>query len=362
MTNKGQAFHRLIAAFFLALFVGVVAVAVFNYAVDSVGLFHPKRGLMEVAKSLFAGKMVAGAMDYDEREFQRFIIENNPARIDAIAIGSSRTMGLRGVHLGGSETFFNHSMAAASLEDYIGLIGIYRGKKELPKVVILGIDPWVFNKNNGLTRWRVFGQDYEAMVREIAGQGGKGYGYLDKTHRYGQLVSFDYTVANVNSLKKGRTKEPYVTTTVDVDDFVRKPDGSLSFPFSQRFRKDEETRRLAAAYPSKRERYLTGYEGLSNVKLFEDFVNYLQKKGVKVIFLLPPFHPITYERMIRYYPMVPEVERYLRNFAASRTIPVVGSFDPEANGFTSLDFFDGSHGHETVLKSLFQGLQEGPFR
>jgi hypothetical protein len=357
MAPKGQTFRRLTAVFFLALSVGTILVASFNYLVDSVGLFHTKRGLMEVAQSLFAGKMVAGAMDYDEREFQRFIIENNPARIDAIAIGSSRTMGLRGTYLRAPKTFFNHSMAAASLEDYIGLIGVYRGKKEMPKVVILGIDPWVFNKNNGLTRWRVFGRDYEAMVREIAGQEGKGTKYLDKTHRYGQLISFDYTVANVNYLKKGRTKEPYITNTVDVDDFVRGPDGSLSFPFSQRFRKDEETRRLAATYPSKRERYLTGFDSLSNVKLFEEFIVYLQKRGVKVVFLLPPFHPITYERMVRYFPMVSEVERYLRAFAARREIPVLGSFNPAVNGFTSLDFFDGSHGHEVVLKRLFEGFR-----
>ncbi len=357
MIGKGITFRRLLFVFAVALFAGAAVVAVFNYFVDSLGLYHPKRGMMEVAENIFAKRLVAGAMDYDEREFQRFIIEHNPERIETIAIGSSRTMGLRGRHLGQSQGFFNHSMAAASLEDYIGIVGIYNAKKEIPRTIILGIDPWVFNRNNGLTRWRVFGRDYEAMASEIVGRREKGSKYLDTTHRYGQLLSFDYTVANVNYIKKGRGRQPYVTPTANVDDFVREPDGSLYFPFSQRFRQDEDTRRFASAYPSKRERYFTGFETMANVPLFEGFITFLQGKGVRVLFFLPPFHPLTYQRMVDYYPMVTDVERYLRDLASRRSIPVVGSFDPTANGFTSLDFFDGSHGHERVPEKLFNELR-----
>ena len=40
--------------------------------------------------------------------------------------------------------FFNHSVGAATLEDYIGFIGIYnKYQKYIPNSIILGIDPWV---------------------------------------------------------------------------------------------------------------------------------------------------------------------------------------------------------------------------
>jgi hypothetical protein len=78
---------------------------------------------------------------------------------------------------------------------------------------------------------------------------------------------------------------------------------------------------------------------------------------VRVIFYLPPFHPLTYEKMVGYFPMVPEVERYLRGFAAGKGIAVIGSFNPAVSGFTSLDFFDGSHGHGSVPERLFAGFR-----
>lgn len=79
----------------LVVFTVLAMVAVFNYKVDSLGLFHRDKGLLYIARSLFEGKMVAGPINYNEGEFQRVIVENSPSPIDMVVVGSSRGMGVR---------------------------------------------------------------------------------------------------------------------------------------------------------------------------------------------------------------------------------------------------------------------------
>ncbi len=336
--------------FFTTGFLLMLLVALFNYNVDSIGLFHEQTGLAHMVASLYEGRMIAAPIDYDEREFQTFLIEHNPRKPDVIAIGSSRTMELRkSMFARGGEIFMNHSMAAASLEDYIGIVGVYRARRFLPRLVILGVDPWVFNRNNGLSRWRSFGPYYSAMVDEIYG---KESAEVPKKTRYGELINFDYTVANVRYLKKDKRGTMQVVNDPGVDDFVREPDGSIHFPYPMRYRRDEDTRRLAAIYPGKREGFITNFETITNTRLFEDFVRYLEAQCVEVVFFLPPFHPITFDRLRSRYPSVQEVERYLRRFAAAEHIPVLGSYDPGLYGLHSTDFFDGSHAHSRGLEKI----------
>jgi hypothetical protein len=94
--------------------------------------------------------MVAGLTNYDERIFQKLVILNLKNKNDTIVIGSSRSLKVRKKFVSESGPFFNHSVSGASLEDYISIIGVYeKTYGYVPSTVILGIDPWIFNKNNG---------------------------------------------------------------------------------------------------------------------------------------------------------------------------------------------------------------------
>jgi len=347
------------------ILIGFLAlVAAFNLLVDGVGIFRIDAGLKYVVSSLLNGKMVAGRMSYDERELQRLIVEQYPGRRGMVVIGSSRTMILRKKFIGGNPDFFNHSVSGAVIEDFPAIIGLYKEKGAFPKTVILGIDPWMFNSNNGLGKAaRTLDKWRREMTEEIGGgtPGEKGAGRAgtdgstgkNTFARYMQLINLDYTVQNWELLRTG--KKLRITDTLDVDDFVREPDGSIHFPSivrGMRMVKDGPSNAMP-------DMYFKDFKSLDGTEQFEGLVRYLQAHGVRVVFLLPPFHGAAYRSCFTNpkYGVVPQIETYLRNFAAQRGITVIGSYDPARYGFRGEDFFDGTHGHDIVMKRLFEGFK-----
>ena len=362
--KKRAAYSRWLKGFF-AIFLGFLClVAMFNLLVDGVGIFRIDVGLKYVVSSLLNGKMVAGRMSYDERELQRLIVEQYPGRRDMVVIGSSRTMVLRKKFINGNPDFFNHSVSGAVIEDFPAIIGLYKEKGAFPGTVILGIDPWMFNRNNGLGKAaRTLDKWRQEMTEEIEGasQNKKGNGQAeagtsvgkDIFARYRQLINLDYTLQNWELLRTG--KKLRITNTLDVDDFVREPDGSMHFPSvvrGMRMIKDGPSNAMP-------DMYFKDFESLNGTEQFEGLVRYLQAHRVRVVFLLPPFHAAAYRSCFTNpkYEVVPQIEAYLRKFAADNGITVIGSYDPARYGFKGEDFFDGTHGHDIVMKRLFEGFR-----
>ena len=350
MTHK-----RWLKSFSLCCSVLLFSVALFNRLVDGSGLFRQKRGLEYLkyaSATLLDGKMVAGPLvGYDERELQRLIIEQYPKRREMITIGSSRNMLLRKRFIREDVDFFNHSMAGAGLEDYMAILGLYRVKGDLPKAVVFGIDPWIFNKNNGLPHyWKAISRYYEKMMGEVRGREVK----VDTSepNKYMQLINLDYTRANCEHFWRG--KGLYVVDTIEVDDFVREPDGSIHFPYRMRFKTDEKTH----AYPPDAMpiHYLNRFESFSGLDLFAEFLHFLREKDVEIILLFLPFPPATYKLFDDNprYQIVISLEKNLKDFATRNNIKVIGSYDPARYQLGEKDFFDDTHGHEIVTEKVFR--------
>ncbi len=337
-----------------------MAAAAFNYSVDCLGIFHPEKGIgFYPVEALFKGRMVAGRLELsDERNFQKLVVSSRPLVPDVIVIGSSRSMLLRAPYLSVEGPFFNHSVAAAAMEDYMGIVGLYLPKGRLPGTVIISVDPWVFNQKNGLSRWRDLEESFSEMIKEMGGSYGDfGLG-RERSPHIGQLISFEYTWRNIESLFRKKERRFFVTESDDIDNFVRAPDGSLYLPHAARFRPDRETEKLVAAWPENRQDYLRDFNVLSKSALFEDFVRYMKRRRIQVILLMIPFHPKVYEKMKVQYPMVVKTEDYVRQFGLRENIEVVGSFDPAPYGLTTKDFFDGTHPHDWVLRDIFTTRSE----
>ncbi|HVN25522.1 MAG TPA: hypothetical protein VMT71_16255 [Syntrophorhabdales bacterium] len=349
---------------FLALFLFLLLLtAFFNFQADSAGVFRSNKGLKGVAMNLINGKMVAGYLGRsDERELERLIVENYPGRRDVIALGSSRSMLLRKRFLAGDVDFFNHAVSGGMVEDCVAIVGLYKKKGVLPRAVIIGMDPWMFNKNAwpGAEFWRILEPYYQEMVAEFpkgARGGADSAGSVaapkaSVTSKYGQLINLEYTLQNWQHVQKG--KKLYVTKTADIDDYVREPDGSLHFPYKMRFSTMPQVG--TGGLP---DIIFSNFTELSSTELFEGLLQWLKNHGVTVVFLLPPLHPDVYQICVRNpeYGATLKVESYLRRLAADNGFTVVGSFDPARYGFKPQDFSDMIHGHESVMKRLFEDVQ-----
>ena len=347
---------KWVKLWFVFGFASIFLIGLFNYVVDSFGLISKNSYLDKAAKELANGKIVAGLKNFDERIFRKKIIENLQDPPQWIAIGSSRIMQLRKrFFLENNQTFQNLAVSGASLEDYMALIQVYKNHfKKLPKNIIFGIDPWIFNKYNGQNRYLSLVNEYNQFLQTI--------GYNNKKikknifNNYIKLLSIEYLkenikfiINNVNNELKGY----YIVNSINIDDYLREPDGSIQYPYRERYPNKEQVIKKAIAYGKPPIYSLLNFKNMSNLLIFERFINYLLEHNVKVYFCLPPYNPLAYNSIIKHYPIIINVEYYLKSFANKHNILVIGSYNPYDINLTIDDFFDGMHTLDSAYIKLF---------
>jgi hypothetical protein len=339
----------------------VSVVSVFNYKIDGLGLFGNSNHLLKAAKALTNGKMIAGLKNNDERLFQELIIKNLQVKNDVIAIGSSKTILLRKrFFLEDKINFFNHSVSGASLEDYIAIVGLYESiHGYLPHEIILGIDPWVFNKYSDQTRWKSLSKYYNYEINKIYNITHTSATTVVNTSKWKQLINYEYTVLNINTFKNLLQNDWqffYITETIDIDDSIKESDGSIHYPNKLRHPNYDKVKKSAIKHARGQVYSLSNYKRLDNTQLFNDFIKYLQLNGTEVIFYLPAYHPNSYDLLIKNikYKYLNIAEDYLVNFAKENNIKIKGSYNPHTGNFTYKNFFDAMHGEESIVENIFK--------
>ena len=339
----------------------ILAITIFNYRVDSLGIFGNSNYLLDGVKAITDGKIIAGLKNYDERKFQKLIIQNLNDKNDIIAIGSSRSLQIRKKFITSNKNFFNHSVTGAILDDYIAIIGAYEKiAKYLPKTIILGIDPWIFNKNSKHNKWKSIENCYNFELAQIYHQKPKKSIDINMA-KWKQLINYDYTITNIKFFKTllaNNGKAFYIANSTDIDDTIKDIDGSRYYEYKRRYIKPNLVLKKAKKYTQGKVYLLSNYNKLSNTKLFEDFIKYLKSKDINIIFYLPPYHPLTYDILSKNpkYKYIDIVEKYLKDFAKDMDIEVKGLYNPHIYNFKNRDFSDGMHSHDLVAKRILSSL------
>ncbi|MDN5107168.1 hypothetical protein PJV93_08395 [Aliarcobacter butzleri] len=351
-----------IAIAFFSILIIFIIISIFNYKIDSLGLFKDT-SYDKIAKDLANGKVVAGLSNFDERIFRKKQIEHLKNDVQYIAIGSSRIMQLRkNMFLNNKiNNFQNYSVSGASIEDYIALLQIHRNKfGTLPKNIIFGLDAWIFNKNNGQTRYLSLNDEYLQFRKDLNTK--KEFNQQSKS-KFFYLLSLEYAKKNNEYYKKNKDKniqnlQYYTTDTIEVDDSLKMPDGSIYYPYKNRFPDFNEVAKVAESYTKVNVYSLERFEDLSNIDLFEKFINYLKNNDVNVYFYLPPYNPITYDILVsnEKYKIIEKVEDYLKKFSKKNDIKLVGSYNPHRLNLKNEHFFDGMHSLDSVYEIIFKDL------
>jgi len=94
-----------------------------------------------------------------------------------------------------------------------------------------------------------------------------------------------------------------------------------------------------------------------SIQKLEIFVQYLQRNGVNVTFVLSPYHPDLYQVMESEKPIFLEIEAWFRSFANDNNIEVIGSYDADLVGCERDEFHDGMHPTSSCMQKLFSNLE-----
>lgn len=358
MKQRSQAL-RLFSAF--ARFApAVILMALVCRWSDPAHLFNPgfETGM---ARALLSGHDVAGVANFDERRLQASLIAGFRESPTIAVFGSSRALELSR-SLAPGTSFFNQSVSGASLEDYVALFDLYAKRAFRPRVVIIGVDPWLFNAGDPDSRWHSIADAYADGLKRIdegAGRAGS-WLFFAKTDKYLQLVSPSYFQASLRNiptkLRAGGQRNflaPQEPGWENLD--VKRSDGSLRYPAAMRNAGPDRVRMAALAFIGAQGAYrLNHFDKLDPEALgtFEALLRAWERNGATVVLLLSPYHPIVYKQLTAdpKYKMVQVVEHYAREAAARMGISVVGSFDPEKLRAGDGDFYDGMHPHGDCLQ------------
>jgi len=149
--------------------IAYTALSLFNYTIDSACMYSQAQVLERITDSVLSGKIIAGQPFFQFRLFQKLIIKKKKIPPHTIALGSSRTMELRSSYLGlDEESFFNHSLPSAILNDFIAILGCYKKRGVFPHTVIIGIDPDIFDAVIGTDRrWVPIASEYYHLLPYI---------------------------------------------------------------------------------------------------------------------------------------------------------------------------------------------------
>ncbi|MDQ1256201.1 MAG: hypothetical protein QG656_797 [Candidatus Hydrogenedentes bacterium] len=326
---------------------------------DPAGLFR-QRQEREIVQHLLEGKNVANVHNHDDRQNLRYFVAGLNTPKDVLVFGSSRLMVIDSSFFPG-ETLFNASVAAGTLRDLVADYQLFHEKGLIPKRIFIGVEPYMLNGgysnkmylraeyHRGLDRLGLEEQDDLPILAR----------FIDR--RYAQLLSptyFQVSLAFASGIIKNGRPEPYVTTEFEVDEQMIRADGSLSYGLSRRALSRAEVEDKAFRFVSKHPEELANFRRLDPrlTRIFEVFTESLLAEGVQPVFIMAPYHPVSYRLMMENdtYRIAGEVQRYYEDFAVAHGIPVYGSYDPAACGFTADDFYDAAHCSREALVRLFQ--------
>jgi len=339
----------------------IILVISLNLYVDPAKLFSRGDYEIGIVNYMFDNKNVENLSNYDERLLQEYLIDRFNSSRDIVVLGSSRAMQINQDMFPG-RTFINNAVSGATLEDILGLYELYRSKALLPKMIVLGLDPWDLNRNHGQVRWKTLSASYDMAIERLGLKSmDEANTFLEKfiPYRYLELISPSYFQQSIKMLREGHGTVYYPTSKVVGEHNIKLTDGSLSYNYSYDNAPVEEINRKATEEALEKPIYSLG--GFSQLdQNYIDVINALVKdylaRGGKLVFYLAPFHPKFYELMISddKYEIVEDVEIYFRQLAKNYAIPVVGSFDPVRLSLSENDFYDGMHLKRSATENLFR--------
>lgn len=348
--------------FFITIFViSLLIIAGFNYLIDPGGIFNNKKVNLAVTY-LLNGNTVGGLTNFDERIFKKEFIIKSIEKPETIVFGSSRAMGIKAEFDKDKNNFANYSVSAANFNDDIALFSIYYNKlKNVPKKLILAVEPWDLNKNRGDTRWKSLKKEYYDGLSMIGINSEEVNNSSYTFDKLKTLVSISYLRNSIKSIRNDNPL-PFVADYKELKSDVIRPDGSVKYGKMTNEKSLKEVNIIAKDYISKSNiSQLNDFTKLDRFEInkFEAFVKYLKDRNVKVVLYFPPYHPIVYKffQNNKRYNTIIDAENYFLKFSLKENLETIGSYNPALCGVDENDFSDGRHlrtsGYAKVFKNKF---------
>lgn len=351
----------------LLLFVPLLAGMMFvSYRVDPSGLFWGAGFERMVCDYMLQGHYVDGYQQLDGRELNEIYARECETAPQVLINGSSRTLQIDSEFTNG-KTLYNAANVGADVYDFFNSYYIFAKEGKEPEIFLMGIDPWIFNDGKENIDERSNKEMFNEFLVEIMGYESAEYTPENPMEKYKALLDPSYFQASVDTYFRNQdaSNQPEIVPLEQVynnKDIIKSPDGAIVYDLNFRTRPQETADGDALTASTTDLLRMVDFDQLDPyyTQLFEDFIEYLQAKDIKIVFFLPSFHHYVYwaaqADMAKYHCLF-EVEDYIKSTGEKYGIPVYGSYDPDAVGLTNRDFMDGYHMRYESLKKVLPTIE-----
>jgi hypothetical protein len=320
-----------------------------NYWGDAARIFHPDYE-KKIADIIFSNKNATNIANYDDRILQKELTDKLVSSPDILVIGSSRTMLINSTYFKDKKVI-NNSVNSASIPDLIAIFQLYKIKNILPKKIILGVDPWMFNIHSTSTKWQSLREEYYNFTSE-----NKEKREIITHNSAEQLFSLSYFQASLKNLPNviNGNSDPIPTDQIYNESNTKLMDGSLSYGKKYRESSNKQINLSVRAYISPEIPRIHNFNDISSQRIqeFKQLCNAIINDNIDLSFFLSPFHPIAFEKIKQDYKTVLEVESKLSEFAKEKNIEFLGSYNPTKIGIDNNGFYDANHSKESTIEKI----------
>ena len=255
------------------------------------------------------------------------------------------------------------------LEDTFAVYQLHRAVNLKPKLVVIGVDGWIFDPSHWKSYWPVLHNEFFRLTTDwqIALSAGQHGGVAARRILDVALAPTSKAFwRSLRALSSRSCKHPKFAPTHDdfTNDYTKRVDGSVGYHTGFRCRSEQEVEAtIAASVQFPKYSISTNYQ-----HALETFVVRLLEQGVQVAFFIPPHHPAVFRLRTGnvhgnavlgwsdYVANLIRVEEYIRDVLGVRGAKVFGSFSPEPFQARDDEFYDWMHPKESLVERLLESV------
>jgi len=324
--------------FFKTGSISIILLILFSYV--SFNFFSSKNSTEALLAKLLVKKDVVYSTKMDERQFikNRIIYENlNPK---ALVIGSSRIMQISNENF--NQQILNLAVSDASIEDHIS-ITLMALEKFNVDTILLGADPWLFNRYNNKLGWKSLSDEYKISQKNIKSKN-KGQKRLKKViidenyFFYEIFLEKFYKFLNIRKLDLDINANN--TNNLSKDTILR--DGKRVYG-----KKEKQEKLKANVIEYSMNKYEFSKEYYENYKRFIEYLVTVYKK--EVILVLTPYYLPSYKLTIKEKPFYLDLENRFKELSKGTNIKIIGSYNASSIPCYDNEFYDYMHPKDSCM-------------
>ncbi|WP_299615513.1 hypothetical protein [Pelagibius sp.] len=332
---------------------------------DPAHLFRTPAAYAEIARLLHAGTPVGELDSPRHRLINRAFIDSLDQAPETVILGSSRVQPFSPAEAGWQRSL-SLAVEGGDLGDLLYIYGLLRDRALIPARTVITVDPYIFAPDSHLLTRNGKHASLQRIVGLLETDCIEDFGSQIPLSWLAEVLTLDYVLESLGKLGEGSSDQVRFGPDPELRSpgFIKRPDGSVLFSREIRTRSAAYVDDYAATvldHPVGRGLAFTSLDPCKTA-VFQAFLDLLQHDGTTVILAMLPYHPTAFRLLESDRAVLAQVDGFVRQLAAQRSLAVLGAFDPGQSDCGQTDFLDMHHPKQPCIERILEPAVESGTR